>query len=353
MELGCDRVVFVPSGNPPHKRCTADFSDREAMLRLAAAELPNTVVDTSEGEGGEVHYSKDMLPRLTEKYGDCVFVIGGDSLIDMDKWRDPDKVIAAAPILAFPRKDRDGEFARALAYWRSRGARIHADGFTPDGVSSTAARYLAEMRDYSLIAPSVARYIADRGLYCEYAPLADKLASQVEKKTYEHIKRTVVCALGLDFECALGLDRDKVFLAAMLHDCAKKICRMPHDPSPSPPDSVGTEVEHQFYGAYLARTVYGIDDAEVLAAIECHCTGKPDMTALDKLIFCADMLEDKRDFEGVVELRRMIREDFERGFRACLARSYGYLVAKGADIYPLTEVAAAYYGVLPTAESKE
>lgn len=163
MELGCDRVVFVPSGNPPHKRCTADFSDREAMLRLAAAELPNTVVDTSEGEDGEVHYSKDMLPRLTEKYGDCVFVIGGDSLIDMDKWRDPDKVIAAAPILAFPRKDRDGEFARALAYWRSRGARIHADGFTPDGVSSTAARYLAEMRDYSLIAPSVARYIADRG----------------------------------------------------------------------------------------------------------------------------------------------------------------------------------------------
>ena len=128
---------------------------------------------------------------------------------------------------------------------------------------------------------------------------------------------------------------------------------MPHDPSPSPPDSVGTEVEHQFYGAYLARTVYGIDDAEVLAAIECHCTGKPDMTALDKLIFCADMLEDKRDFEGVAELRRMIREDFERGFRACLARSYGYLVAKGADIYPLTEVAAAYYGVLPTADSKE
>ena len=90
-------------------------------------------------------------------------------------------------------------------------------------------------------------------------------------------------------------------------------------------------------------TEYGVTDAEVIGAIACHCTGKPGMNTLDKLIFCADMLEPARDFDGVEELRRTIRRDFEKGFRACLIRSYDYLVEKGADIYPLTLRAAEYY----------
>lgn len=344
LALGCDRVVFVPSGNPPHKRCSADFADRVAMLRAAVSGLGDrAIVDTLEGDDGGVHYSYATLPRLVAKYGDCVFVMGGDSLIDLGKWREPEKVISEVPLLAFPRKDRDDSFASALAYWRDKGARIYADRFTPDGVSSTAARYLAAMRDYSLLSAPVADYVREHWLYGYYAPLADKLEKAVLPKTYEHIKRTVVCALGINFECGLALDQDKVFLAAMLHDCAKRICREPHDVSHVPADSVGTEVEHQFMGAYLARTEYGVTDADVLDAIGCHCTGKPAMTALDKLVFCADMLEEARDFEGVDGLRTLIRLDFEKGFEACLARSYDYLVEKGADIYPLTLRAAEYY----------
>ena len=343
LRLGCERVVFVPSANPPHKRCTADFADRVAMLRAAIGDRANMSVDVIEGGDGGVHYSYLTLPRLVAKYGDCVFAIGGDSLIDLGKWKEPDKVIAEVPLLAFPRKDRDEQFAAALEYWRSRGADIYADDFTPDGVSSTAARYLASMRDYSALSPEVAGYVEAHGLYGWFTPLADKLKAAVLPKTYEHIKRTVVCALGLDFECGLGLDPDKVFLAAMLHDCAKKICREPHEVSRVPADSVGSEVEHQFLGAALAETEYGVTDREVLGAIACHCTGKPGMNTLDKLVFCADMLESARDFDGVGELRLLIRRDFERGFRACLMRSYDYLIEKGADIYPLTLRAAEYY----------
>ena len=80
LALGCERVVFVPSANPPHKRCTADFFDRVAMLEAAIAGRADMSVDTIEGGDGAVHYSYLMLPRLVDKYGDCVFVIGGDSL---------------------------------------------------------------------------------------------------------------------------------------------------------------------------------------------------------------------------------------------------------------------------------
>ena len=343
LALGCDSVVFVPSGNPPHKHCTASFRDRAAMLRAAIDGREHMSVDEIENGDDGVHFSYRTLPRLARKYGDCVFVIGGDSLVDLCRWREPDKVIACMPILAFPRNDRDAAFDAARDHWTGRGARIYADDFVPDALSSTSARYLASMRDYTELMPVVADYVRERGLYSYFTPLADMLAADVEPKTYAHIKRTIVCALALNAECGLREDTDRVFLAAMLHDCAKKICRQPHDGSPCPPDSVGTEVEHQFLGAYLARAKYGIDDEAVIGAIACHCTGKPDMTALDKLIFCADMLEQARDFDGVDDLRKLIRRDFEAGFRACLDRSYRYLVEKGADIYPLTLDAVKYY----------
>ena len=67
------------------------------------------------------------------------------------------------------------------------------------------------------------------------------------------------------------------------------------------------------------------------------------MYVIEKLIFCADMLEDARDFTGVEGLRKLIREDFEKGFKACLKRSYDYLIEKNCYIYPLTQEAVDYY----------
>ena len=343
LTCGLDKVVFVPSGIPPHKKCNVSFLDRINMLELAVEGNEKFEVCMLEYELGGVNYACDVIPRLKEIYGDISYIIGGDSLIDLNKWREPEKLIKQTSLTVFPRADREEEFKKALAYWRGKGAEITVVDKTPEAVSSTCVRYLINMDKTDDIPEKVADYIRRNGLYAQYADKAAKLKNEVLPKTYDHIARTCECALRLNFECSLGLDNDEVFLSAMLHDCAKLRCRNPHDTSEVPADSINSEVEHQFYGAVIAKEEYGIKDERIINAIACHCTGKPGMNDLDKLIFCADMLEEARDFPGVDALRKLIREDFKSGFKACLKRSYDYLVEKNCYIYPLTQQAVDYY----------
>ncbi len=48
---------------------------------------------------------------------------------------------------------------------------------------------------------------------------------------------------------------------------------------------------------------------DVLAAIDCHTTGAPDMTPLGCLLYVADMTEPAHDFPGVGELRASAERD--------------------------------------------
>ena len=67
------------------------------------------------------------------------------------------------------------------------------------------------------------------------------------------------------------------------------------------------------------------------------------MTKLGKLIYCADMLEPNRAYDGVEYLRAVISEDFEKGFIACINRSYDHLLLQNRPIYPLTKECVEYY----------
>ena len=67
------------------------------------------------------------------------------------------------------------------------------------------------------------------------------------------------------------------------------------------------------------------------------------MSKLAKLVYCADMLEDGRHFDGVEELRKIFDNDFEKGFFACLEHTVKYLMTCGGEIYPLTLDAYNYY----------
>ncbi len=49
----------------------------------------------------------------------------------------------------------------------------------------------------------------------------------------------------------------------------------------------------------LARTEWGVEDEEILAAVACHTTGRPHMTRLDKILFLADMTSADRSYPEV------------------------------------------------------
>jgi len=101
--LGLERVVFVPSADPPHKEGAAGDPLAPARQRLAWAQLAvagneRFEVDALEVERGGRSYSVDTLRAFGGRLAPerPVFLIGHDAFRLMDTWRDPEAIFALA-----------------------------------------------------------------------------------------------------------------------------------------------------------------------------------------------------------------------------------------------------------------
>lgn len=338
-ELNLDRIVVYPSFAPPHKECTAPYDDRKALAEIALSGCDYAVIDDVEKErGGEKNPTVEILPLLIDKYpaDEHYFIMGGDSIINFPKWINPQKIATMIKLAVIARENATEVVKAAEEAEKNYGASVRVLDYVGRKVSGSLVKAALELGDMpNGISEEVYVAIRERGLYCEKKNLTDKLRTVLPERTFEHVKRTVYYALGLNVK--LGLNYEKVFLAALLHDCAKPFHRAM--------EGVPAAVEHQFLGREEAEKTYGIRDEEILSAIECHTTGKPAMSTLEKLIFCADMLEEGRSYPGVCELRNAIETDFETGFRKCVESSLRKLEEDGKPIHPLTKECAKYYNI--------
>ena len=337
-ELCADRVVVYPSYEPPHKaKLSASFALRVSMAKLATADLDYVSIDELECERDTVNYSYEVIPLLKQKYpsDEYGFLIGGDSLRAFSTWVHPELIAKEIPLVVAGRGKTDMESA-ANAVRGKYGAEVTILNFCGQEVSSSEIKARADLGlPQKDVCPAVEKIILDNGLYRDYAPIVDKLRLSIPEKTFSHVCRTVLYALKLN--TGLNLPYKKVFLAALLHDCTKHILADMEDVPPA--------VVHQYTGSEAALHWYGVEEDDILAAIRCHTTGKPNMTTLEKLIFCADMLEEGRSYPGVERLRETIESDFEKGFRACVKSSYNNLLTSGKQFDPLTKSCALYYNV--------
>ena len=336
-ELGLDTVIVLPSYLPPHKKGQiALYEDRRAMVEAACQDLPYVVIDDLERERGTVNPTSITLPILREKYpaDEFFFIMGGDSAENFHKWIDPCSIAKTAKIVVVARKG-GGDVSVAIERMRKLfSADVRLLSFCGDFISSSSIKASVMVGlEPSGLSKEVLDVITDRRLYTTFSDLVDRVKADIPEKTFWHVARTAVYAES--FCGLLGLKFEEVFLAAFLHDCAKHLA-VQIEGVPSP-------VVHQFTGADLARDKYGVEDETILDAIRYHTTGKTNMSTLGKLIFCADILEPGRSYEGVEDLRRIIFADFEKGFVACVKRCYDHLVEKGGEIYYLTKECLDFY----------
>ena len=84
---------------------------------------------------------------------------------------------------------------------------------------------------------------------------------------------------------------------------------------------------HAKTGAAAAQSIFGESDA-VVSAIKYHTTGKPDMTALEKIIYLADMIEPNRTYPGVEAAAR----DLDAGVLLALERTIAFLQEERAAV---------------------
>ena len=171
LSAGLDRVIFIPSGDSYFKdpRQIASREDRLKMTRLACGDAYEVSDIETRREGPS--YTAVTCRAFREMYPeDALFLIlGADSVLEIDRWRDPGAIFDAVTVLAFTRGGEDAAALRAEAerLREKYRARIDIiDVFTLDVSSSDIRRFIAEGHAFRhLVTERVYGYIREHGLY--------------------------------------------------------------------------------------------------------------------------------------------------------------------------------------------
>ena len=166
-----DRVLFLPSGNPPHKKAgLEDKEDRYAMTCLAVEGEARMEVSREEIDREGVIYTVDTLTILREKMPGCRFhyLIGADTLCVLHTWRRAEDVIKLCAFLVVMRPGEDeAQVMAAAERWRAAGADISFLPARMMDISSTEIRTRLEAGQglCGLVPAQVEEYIRQNGLY--------------------------------------------------------------------------------------------------------------------------------------------------------------------------------------------
>lgn len=161
--LGYERVRFIPTRVPPHKReaPVADAMQRLEMLSLATADRDEFLVDTFETDQEGVSYTVRTLRHLVESdevTGKPGLIMGEDLVAGFDSWRDADEIEELADLILVRRP-----VAGAPEFERPH---THVQNVLLD-ISSTEIRERVRtgLPYRYLVPPAVFRYIESNGLY--------------------------------------------------------------------------------------------------------------------------------------------------------------------------------------------
>lgn len=103
-QLGLDKVWFMPSGNPPHKKNRAGRASdvqRVEMVRRAISGNPHFELSLIEMHENGYTYTYHTLEMLKEKNRDTdyYFIIGADSLYNLESWMEPGRICQACTLV--------------------------------------------------------------------------------------------------------------------------------------------------------------------------------------------------------------------------------------------------------------
>src|SRR5215207_7346871 len=116
-KLQLDRVLFIPTGDPPHKQegALAPANDRYEMVRLAITGEPSFDLSDVELRRTGKSYSIDTVRQLRRQYhpsAELYFLIGLDAFLDFPSWREPLALLQACRFVVI---SRPGQSFRSLA----------------------------------------------------------------------------------------------------------------------------------------------------------------------------------------------------------------------------------------------
>ncbi len=367
-QFDLDEVRFMPSKNPPHKKKEEIVSEehRRRMIQFAIDDIPYFKFSDMELNRTGITYTYDTLKQIHKELPDAeiYFILGGDSLLEFETWYHPEEIAALCTILAVPREGLTETESEELCRKLSR--KFKGDFypvFMPQFCISSAIMRKRLKTGKSVVgyAPKkVVQYINRHGLYgvpilkksYSEKEISSSLESILRPKRYRHTLGVAHTAANL--AVCHGVDPKRAKIAGLLHDCAKylssdemyEMCNQYHI-SLNPIEQKNPALLHSRLGAYFAKERYGIEDDEIISAIACHTTGKPNMTNLEKIIYIADYIEPNRNMKAAYysmdKIRKTCFSDLDKGLEMILYNNILYFKESGIETDPATVETYQYY----------
>jgi len=161
-EFRLGTVIFVPAGNPPHKRAYSSYATRYHMTELAIRGNPHFAVSDIEKHMPGRTYTVDVLAALRASLpGSLYLIIGSDQWEEIDAWKRPEDIFKLCRVIVAPRP------GHALDICRQRYPMIRISKTPLLDISSTMIRKKVKQH-HSIryhVVPDVLNYIKRKKLY--------------------------------------------------------------------------------------------------------------------------------------------------------------------------------------------
>ncbi len=349
-----DRLLVLPSGQPPHKSCGAPAEDRWKMVVAACASDERLTPCRLEIDRSGRIYTYDTLTELIRQFpeAELFYVIGADTLMQLRSWYRAEEVLPLCTFLVCPRQDglKPEEYASELRRLVSMGGRFRSVAMNPVPVSSTAVRTaLASGKIPEDLPVPVQEYCRCKGLYGLSGRLdgidtwIDQLFAALKPGRFAHSLSVALTASKL--AAIHGVDPLRAEQAGLLHDCAKyysmkemRRIAAEHALTDDPAFLESGALLHSLVGAQVAQDKYGMNDPAVLEAIRYHNTGCAGMSRLAMCVCLADSIEPlRRSYPSLDKVRALSEKSLERALLLSLEVTARYVVSRGKYLHPRTK----------------
>ena len=353
-QAGLDKILFMPLKNPPHKDKSTMISDnhRVNMVSLAIEGNPHFDLSKLEIERKGTTYTVDTLRILTNENPDInyYFIVGADSFLMMEKWKNPKELFELATILVADR-DKQGRDKLTKHYQflkEEYGTKANFIDIPNIDLSSASIRErINKNKSIRYMVPDKVWEYINKDLIDQIIKI--RLEDRLGQSRYRH--SLGVSEVARDLAIIYNYDEEKAALAGILHDCAKYLSddelldeARKNKLLISEEEKEVPSLLHGKVGAIYAGKVYGIEDEDVFNAIFYHTTGRPDMSLLEKIIFTADYIEPSRkEIPGINKIRITAYNELDKAVYMILKNTLEHLKDTGLVIEKSTEDAFRYY----------
>lgn len=174
-DMNLDKVIILPSSNPPHKKHKdkTDTDIRVEMVSEAIKDNPKIILSTFESDTEQVIYTHHTLEYFTDafKNDEVFYIMGEDSFMTIDSWRNYEKILSYN-IIVFAREgiDKDSDLVKKVEQVKKDNPNIFLLNSLNINISSTLIRNLVKENKSIkyLVKDEVEYIIKNRGLYVWY-----------------------------------------------------------------------------------------------------------------------------------------------------------------------------------------